>query len=60
MQGISATLSRFRTLLQKYHAQATADWVAAFEDACRIRKSQGAQTFSVLRPIALNRLKQID
>lgn len=28
------------------------------EDACRIRKDQGAQTFSVLRHIALNLLKR--
>lgn len=28
------------------------------EDACRIRKNQGAQTFSVLRHIALNLLKR--
>ena len=28
------------------------------EDACRIRKDQGAQTFSVLRQIALNLLKR--
>ena len=28
------------------------------EDACRIRKEQGAQTFSVLRHIALNMLKR--
>lgn len=28
------------------------------EDACRIRKDQGAQTFSVLRHIALNLLRQ--
>jgi len=28
------------------------------EAACRIRKDQGAQTFSVLRPIALNLLKR--
>ena len=28
------------------------------EDACRIRKDQGAQTFSVLRHIALNLLRR--
>ena len=28
------------------------------EDACRIRKDKGAQTFSVLRHIALNMLKR--
>ena len=28
------------------------------EDACRIRKHKGAQTFSVLRHIALNMLKR--
>ena len=28
------------------------------DDACRIRKDQGAQTFSVLRHIALNLLRQ--
>ena len=32
--------------------------VSFHEDACRIRKDQGAQTFSVLRHIALNLLKR--
>jgi predicted transposase YbfD/YdcC len=32
--------------------------VSCNEDTCRIRKDQGAQTFSVLRHIALNLLKR--
>ncbi len=32
--------------------------VSCDEDACRIRQDQGAQTFSVLRHIALNLLKR--
>jgi len=31
--------------------------VSFHEDACRIRKDKGAQTFSVLRPMAVNLLR---